>query len=101
MLVREKARNRESAEGRRESVEGGKTESSPVVEQRWTLQRNRHAGEGMEKYRFEKDESSELVQAVQEGNVALQLEACALYPGWKCMVQNAKIEIWRVDDLSE
>lgn len=68
-------------------------------EQRWDIQRNRHAGKEWERHQIEKDIDSDLVQSLRAGDV-IGLDACAVFPGWQNFIQSARVEVWCVDDLS-
>ena len=75
-------------------------EGQPLEEvRRFELQRNRHAGSEPETYRIELGADHALVKGLREGDV-IELDACASFPGWACVVHDAKIEVWSVDDLA-
>lgn len=73
-----------------------------AIEQRWELQRNRHAGREPEDYRIEFGEGHSLFESLREGD-RIGMWCRAMYPGWQNYVHEAKIEMWfhGPDDLQE
>ena len=71
-------------------------------QQRWELQRNRHAGREVEDYRIEFDKDHEMFKSLRKGD-KIALWARAMYPGWQNFVYEANIELWfdGVDDLQD
>lgn len=67
---------------------------------RHLLQRNRHAGRKLETYCIQLHSDDEFVQSLREGD-ALDLLACAQYPGWRNQVADYSIRLWLYDDLKE
>lgn len=70
-------------------------------EEKWTLQRNRHAGEEPEEYEVELlAESHPMFENLEAGD-KIGLKAKAMYPGWENHVYDASIELWfaKPDDL--
>jgi hypothetical protein len=67
---------------------------------RYELQRNRHAGREPEDYKIELHRDHELLRCVEEGD-RFALRARAMFPGWTNMVHYARIDVWCVDDLAE
>ena len=67
---------------------------------RCLLQRNRHAGKELETYCIQMHYDDEFVQSLREGD-ALDLLACAQYPGWRNQVSHYSIRLWLYDDLKE
>ncbi|KAL9638966.1 MAG: hypothetical protein Q9204_001293 [Flavoplaca sp. TL-2023a] len=72
------------------------------VRKKFELQRNRHAGRWFENYEvvFEDGDPrmAELKSLLSEGDV-LQLRTCARFPAWINNVDEAKVEVWCIDDL--
>ncbi|KAL8925760.1 MAG: hypothetical protein Q9172_002101 [Xanthocarpia lactea] len=72
------------------------------VKTRFELQRNRHAGTQFESYEivFEDGDErmTELKTALREGDV-VELRACARFGAWVNQVEEAKVEVWCLDDL--
>lgn len=73
------------------------------VKKRFELQRNRHAGTRMENYEIVFDDGDsrmvELKSFLKEGDV-LEFRACARFPAWVNNVDEAKVEVWCMDDLA-
>lgn len=67
---------------------------------RHLLQRNRHAGKELETYCIQIHYDDEFLQSLREGD-ALDLLACAQYPGWRNQVADYSIRLWLYDDLKE
>ena len=67
---------------------------------RYILQRNRHAGKKLETYCIQIHYDDEVLQSLREGD-ALDLLACAQYPGWRNQVADYSIRLWLYDDLKE
>ena len=67
---------------------------------RHLLQRNRHAGKELETYCIQIHYDDEFLQSLKEGD-ALDLLACAQYPGWMNQVAEYSIRLWLYDDLKE
>lgn len=72
---------------------------SPDV-RRHQIQRNRHAAKAAEDYRITIDRDHEIVNDLKVGDQIL-LVACARFGGWMNTVEDAGMEIWEEDDLSE
>ncbi|KAL9041004.1 MAG: hypothetical protein Q9180_001558 [Flavoplaca navasiana] len=74
------------------------------VRKKFELQRNRHAGMSFEDYEIVFEDGdirmTELKSLLSEGDV-LELRACAKYPAWVNNVDEAKVEVWCLDDLGE
>lgn len=77
-------------------------EDAPANEQRWELQRNRHAGRFPEDYTIELGEGHGLFESLREGD-RIGMWCRAMYGGWQNFVYEAKIEVWFYgpDDLQE
>lgn len=67
---------------------------------RYVLQRNLHAGKTLKTYCIQKEFDDELLQNLGEGD-AIDLLACAQYPGWRNHVSDYGIRVWLYDDLKE
>ena len=67
---------------------------------RYLLQRNRHAGKKLETYCIQIHYDDEFLQSLRKGD-ALDLLACAQYPGWRNQVADYSIRLWLYDDLKE
>ena len=95
---------KEDGEGRWEGEGEGSQQSGDQQQQQddrhWWIQRNRHACANFERYRIEMDETSELVQALREGD-RIEVYGHVRFGGWQNHVRLAKIEVWSVDDLSD
>ena len=79
-------------ESREEELRGKKEQD------RYQLQRNRHAGRNPEDYRIELHKDHELLRRVEEGD-RFALWARAMFPAWTNVVHYARIDVWCVDDL--
>lgn len=64
------------------------------------LTSNRHAGPEAEDYMFEFGMDDSFFKDTKKGDEVV-LWALARYGGWKNFVQDAAIEIWSVDSMSE
>ena len=62
-------------------------------QQRWELQRNRHAGREAEEYTVELDQSHEMFASLEEKD-EIAMWARAMYPGWQNFVYDANIDLW-------
>ncbi|KAL8887265.1 MAG: hypothetical protein Q9215_005143 [Flavoplaca cf. flavocitrina] len=74
------------------------------VRKKFELQRNRHAGMRFEDYEIVFEDGdvrmTELKSLLSQGDV-LELRACARYPAWVNNVDEAKVEVWCLDDLGK
>ncbi len=77
-------------------------DEGPAIEQRWELQRNRHAGRLPEDYTIRFGEGHDLFESLREGD-RIGVWGRAMYPGWQNLVYEAQIEVWfhGPDDLQE
>ena len=79
------------------------TDDRRLVKKTFELQRNRHGGRTFEKYDIAFEEGdprmAELKEVLEEGDV-IELMACAKFPGWVNHVDEAKIEVWSLDDVA-
>lgn len=78
-------------------------DSHSVVDQperRYRLQSNRHASREAEDYRFGFGRDHPLLNDMQAGD-GVVLWAMARFGGWENFVQEAAIQIWTMDDMSD
>lgn len=62
-------------------------------QQRWELQRNRHAGREAEEYTVEIGQNHEMFMSLEEKD-EIAIWARAMYPGWQNFVYDANIDLW-------
>ena len=84
-------------EGKSTTYTGTTSKTNDDAYKRFHLQRNRHAGQNIESYRIELGQDHKLIRDLGPGD-AIDLLACAQYPGWQNQVHSASIEIWSYDD---
>ncbi|KAL2041130.1 hypothetical protein N7G274_006074 [Stereocaulon virgatum] len=93
-LTPSEEQNSRTEESRQQELRGKKEQD------RYELQRNRHAGRKPEDYRIELYRDHKLLLRVEEGD-QFALWARAMFPGWANSVYYARIDVWCVDDLAK